>query len=457
MHVRRGAGASAPPAGATRHRPQHAWPSWYAPTRRGSALAALSASACAAIVAGLLVGGGDSAVAERVHQPANGLSPAALAAGQSGAVDSGTSDSPASMVAFPATSGPVSTTVVASGVVFDDFTGPPNSTPASGLAASGIPSTALAAYQQAAAREKSVNPRCRLEWPLLAAIGRVESNHGRFAGATLHSDGLSTPRVVGIPLDGNGTAVIRDTDGGRLDGDRTYDRAVGPMQFIPSTWASWGVDANHDGTRDVFNIFDAAAAAADYLCAAGRDLSTLRGQVQGILSYNHSDAYVSLVLGVERIYASPGRIKVPVLPTSPDPHTTPPSPPALPPVDPGRPRGLSDPPPCSAAAGHRTSPSPSAGSCSGSPSRPSTSSATPTGTSPTKTSPTSGSAPGSPSTSAGSSSTSPGPSSTSNPPGSGSTSATETISPTDTSSSSDSPQAASAAAAGTAADSGSSP
>src|SRR5437764_60980 len=83
-----------------------------------------------------------------------------------------------------------------------------------------------------------------------------------FAGAVLHSDGLSTPRVIGIALNGNGTALIRDTDGGRLDGDTVYDRAVGPMQFIPSTWAGWSVDANGDGRADPFNIFDAAAAAA---------------------------------------------------------------------------------------------------------------------------------------------------------------------------------------------------
>jgi len=139
--------------------------------------------------------------------------------------------------------------------------------PASALAASGIPSTALIAYRNAAARVAQTMPGCGLGWPLLAAIGRVESDHGRFAGAVLHSDGLSTPPVIGIALDGHGTALIRDTDGGRLDGDTVYDRAVGPMQFIPSTWAGWGVDMNADGRADPFNIFDAAGAAADYLRA----------------------------------------------------------------------------------------------------------------------------------------------------------------------------------------------
>jgi hypothetical protein len=169
----------------------------------------------------------------------------------------------------------------------------------------------------------------------------VESDHGRFAGAVLHSDGLSTPQVIGIPLNGNGTALIRDSDNGALDGDTVYDRAVGPMQFIPSTWAGWGIDANGDGVRDPFNIFDAAAASADYLCAAGRDLTTTHGQVQAILSYNWSWDYVELVMSLEQVYASGAvGITVPVLPTTPDRHHGRPAhDPSLPPVDPGPPVG----------------------------------------------------------------------------------------------------------------------
>ena len=214
--------------------------------------------------------------------------------------------------------------------------------PASGLAGDGIPITALTAYQNAEAREATRIPRCGLSWPLLAGIGRVESDHGRFAGAVLHSDGLSVPRVIGIPLNGHGTALIEDTDNGTLDGDTVYDRAVGPMQFIPSTWAGWGVDANLDGVKDPFNIFDAAAAAADYLCAAGRDLTTTHGQVQAILSYNYSWDYVSMVMGLERVYASGAvGVTVPVLPTTPDKHHGRPThKPLLPPVNPGPPVGI---------------------------------------------------------------------------------------------------------------------
>ena len=126
------------------------------------------------------------------------------------------------------------------------------------------------------------DPECGIRWTLLAAIGRVESNHGRFGGAQLRDDGYGTRPIRGIPLDGRpDVALIRDTDGGRLDGDTTYDRAVGPMQFIPSTWQSVGVDADGDGRRDPNNIFDAAQGAAVYLCRGDADLRDAGGAGAG--------------------------------------------------------------------------------------------------------------------------------------------------------------------------------
>ena len=180
----------------------------------------------------------------------------------------------------------------------------------------GIPATALLAYHNAAHHELMLDPTCGLSWPLLAGIGRVESDHGRFAGAVLHPDGVSTPRIIGIALDGKGTARILDTDHGRLDGDKVYDRAVGSMQFIPSTWAGYGIDGNGDHVADPFNVFDAATAAARYLCVAGIDLTTLTGQTRAIRAYNDSDAYIAMVLQLEGIYARavPG-LTVPILPT----------------------------------------------------------------------------------------------------------------------------------------------
>jgi hypothetical protein len=172
----------------------------------------------------------------------------------------------------------------------------------SGLAANGIPQVALNAYRVAAARMASVEPSCGIGWWLLAGIGRVESDHGRFGGAVLHADGVSTPRIIGIALDGSRSAAILDTDGGSLDGDPVYDHAVGPMQFIPSTWAIYGTDATGDGKADVFNINDAALGAARYLCAAGGDLRSRAGQVRAVLSYNHSMEYLGQVLALADAY-----------------------------------------------------------------------------------------------------------------------------------------------------------
>ncbi len=85
------------------------------------------------------------------------------------------------------------------------------------------------------------------------------------------------PTILGPVLDGdNGTALLLDTDGGAYDQDRRYDRAVGPMQFVPATWAELGRDGNGDGIKDPNNIWDATLAAAGYLCGGDRDLSRSR-------------------------------------------------------------------------------------------------------------------------------------------------------------------------------------
>jgi membrane-bound lytic murein transglycosylase B len=176
------------------------------------------------------------------------------------------------------------------------------------LAASGIPAVALAAYRKAEQRMARAVPGCHLRWYLVAAIGRVESNHGRFGGAQLRTDGTSQPKILGPVLAGGaGFALIRDTDHGRYDGDTSYDRAVGPMQFIPSTWAMYAADGDGDGRTDPFNIFDAALAAADYLCN-GHDLATSDGVRAAVRNYNHSDAYVELVLAVAAAYARGVRV-----------------------------------------------------------------------------------------------------------------------------------------------------
>ena len=165
---------------------------------------------------------------------------------------------------------------------------------------------ALDAYHRAAAASAFTDPACGITWWALAGITRVESKHGTFGGATLLFNGDTSNPIVGIPLDGqNDTAVIADTDGGALDGDPVFDRAVGPMQFIPSTWARWAVDGNGDGKADPNNIYDAAAAAAHYLCASG-PMRSDADMTRGFLSYNQSDSYAASVLQFAKGYAALG-------------------------------------------------------------------------------------------------------------------------------------------------------
>ncbi|HEY3015453.1 MAG TPA: lytic murein transglycosylase [Nocardioides sp.] len=166
-----------------------------------------------------------------------------------------------------------------------------------------IPAPALAAYQRAAVVINAADASCRMPWQLLAAIGRVESDHGRYGGSTLDTDGLARPGIFGPRLDGSHhTSRVADTDAGRLDTDKQFDRAVGPMQFIPSTWSVVGVDADGDDVRNPQDVDDAALAAAVYLCSGEGDLSTVAGQRSAVYRYNHSTRYVEVVLALTAAY-----------------------------------------------------------------------------------------------------------------------------------------------------------
>jgi hypothetical protein len=168
---------------------------------------------------------------------------------------------------------------------------------------SGIPSAALAAYQRAQTIINAADESCHLDWQLIAAIGRVESNHGRADGNTLDDDGLASPGIFGKALNGsNNTTEIVDTDAGQFDNDPAYDRAVGPMQFIPSTWSVVGVDADGDGVRNPQDIDDAALGTAVYLCSGSDDLGTDAGRRAAVFRYNHSQSYVDLVLEIMDAY-----------------------------------------------------------------------------------------------------------------------------------------------------------
>lgn len=169
----------------------------------------------------------------------------------------------------------------------------------------GIPVPAMRAYADAALRIGQEHPDCRMGWTTLAGVGYVESTHGTIGGRTLLPDGRSDPLVLGPALDGRGdvAAIPSDAQSVRWHGDPQWDHAVGPMQFIPSSWEAWASDGDRDGTRDPNDIDDAAYAAARYLCADGRAMDGT-GWSAAILSYNRSDEYVRQVFDAASAYAS---------------------------------------------------------------------------------------------------------------------------------------------------------
>ena len=169
--------------------------------------------------------------------------------------------------------------------------------------ATGIPRRPLQAYVGAAAWSAQQMPSCGLGWNTLAAIGQVETNHGRVDGTRILDSGNMSEPIIGVELSGgSGVRTIEDTDGGELDGDAEYDRAVGPLQFIPQSWEMHGRDGNGDRRADPQNIDDAALSAAAYLCAGGSMVSP-QGWESAVLSYNDSLDYVEAVYGAAQSIA----------------------------------------------------------------------------------------------------------------------------------------------------------
>lgn len=168
--------------------------------------------------------------------------------------------------------------------------------------ATGIPTRALAAYAGADALARS-ELDCAVGWNTLAALGYVESHHGTLGGGSIGTDGVARPEIIGVALDGNGTALIRDTEGGGLDGDPEFDRAVGPLQFIPGTWEQWGRDGSGDGIADPHHIDDAALTAVHYLCHAQGTLEDSGAWIAAVRSYNNSVEYQAQVARVADQYA----------------------------------------------------------------------------------------------------------------------------------------------------------
>jgi hypothetical protein len=148
---------------------------------------------------------------------------------------------------------------------------PARKRPPSSAARADIPGGYLVLYRRAAGRCPG------LSWAVLAAVGKVESDHGR-------------SRLPGVRSGWN------------------HAGAAGPMQFgigvgrAGNAWTTYGRDFDHDGRTSVYDPGDAIPAAARYLCAAGAPQRLDRA----IYAYNHSWAYVAQVKAVARRYASRG-------------------------------------------------------------------------------------------------------------------------------------------------------
>jgi hypothetical protein len=181
----------------------------------------------------------------------------------------------------------------------------------------GIPSIALAAYRSAEQKMAAAAPNCGVSWNLLAGIGRIESGHA--GGGAVDARGTAVVPIYGPTLDGSlpgNEVILQSTVGNRP----SYARAMGPMQFLPGTWARYASDGTGSGTADPQNLFDSALAAARYLCSGGLNLRDPTQVMSAILRYNNSMAYAQNVLGWAAAYATG------VVPVDLPPMTGPPPP-----------------------------------------------------------------------------------------------------------------------------------
>lgn len=167
-----------------------------------------------------------------------------------------------------------------------------------------IPQRAMAAYAGAALRIAETRPECNLGWNTLAGVGSVETSHASIDDAGLDAQGVADPDIIGPILDGSeGVMEVADTDEGVYDGDEQWDRAVGPMQFLPETWEAHAVDGNHDGDTDPQHIDDAVLTAGVYLCESAEDLLDDGQWVRAVTTYNQSMEYARDVATIAESYA----------------------------------------------------------------------------------------------------------------------------------------------------------
>src|SRR5882757_7345373 len=164
-----------------------------------------------------------------------------------------------------------------------------------------IPAMALNAYRNAESMMASAYPACGISWNLLSGIGRIESMHAN--GGATDAHGTPVQPIYGPALDGTlagNEVIVQSVQAGRV----TFARAMGPMQFLPGTWARYASDGDGDGKADVQNLYDSTLAAARYLCSGGLNLRDPSQVMAAILRYNNSAAYAQNVLGWAAAYAT---------------------------------------------------------------------------------------------------------------------------------------------------------
>jgi membrane-bound lytic murein transglycosylase B len=178
---------------------------------------------------------------------------------------------------------------------------PPPPVVLSSVGSLGIPAIALSAYRNAERLMAAAHPGCGVSWNLLAGIGRIESGHAN--GGATDAHGTAIPPIYGPALDGTLTGneiIVQAVQAGHV----TYARAMGPMQFLPGTWARYASDGHGGATANIQTLYDASLAAARYLCSGNLNLRDQSQVLVAILRYNDSMAYAQNVLGWAAAYAT---------------------------------------------------------------------------------------------------------------------------------------------------------
>ncbi len=216
--------------------------------------------------------------------------------------------------------------------------------------ASGIPAVALAAYQRAATVIDAADRTCHMPWQLVAAIGRVESDHGRADGNVLTDRGIDKPGIYGPALDGkHGTVLIKDTDAGQYD-QRLEVRPGGRARCSSSRPPGRSSASTPTTTASATRRTSTTPPSAPRSTSAPVPTTSRprRASAPAVFRYNHSQKYVDLVLAIEQAYLRGDYTSVPNGTTSTDfslvdpslgapthrPSPTPPPPPSPPPPSP---------------------------------------------------------------------------------------------------------------------------